>query len=208
MRKYAFINRILISFCLLAIYGCNDKFILDPIDPRLPIYSETGNNTAGALINEQVWKTESTSIFFPSYQPYFTAFSNVDSINITFSGKSEIYGAIEFNLTGLHIYKFEDLVNLDNKKVQLDGLNNYGKCMHNQYYPVDDDKSMARGIGQIYFKHMVMNDSLNITASGTFGFVFQDETGANIEVSYGRFDYKIEKMDNFHVLESWSYYKQ
>jgi hypothetical protein len=198
MRKYIFINRSVLVLAVILITSCNGVFVPDPIDPRLPKYTEAGNNVAGAFIDQNTWESIVT-IGFPgiSDAPLITVWPTNDSLVIRFYGRvSDESSIIEFHLTGLNISKFEDLLRLNDKKIQLDGNRNVGFNIQN-YNPTTNEN---KGIGQIYFKHVSVNYSLSkVILSGTFGFTVNQSTGRSTRISYGRFDYTVTKNSNFRT---------
>jgi hypothetical protein len=183
---------------VILITSCNGVFIPDPIDPRLPKYTEEGNNVAGAFIDDDTWKSI-VKIGFPQIYdaPLVAVWPARDSLVIRFYGSvSDESSTIEFHLTGLNINKFEDLLLLNDKKIQLDGDRNVGFHIQNYNPTTYEDKS----IGQIYFKHVSLNDSISkVILSGTFGFSENTPTGRSTKISYGRFDYTITKNSNFQT---------
>ncbi len=199
MKKFTFLNKILVVLFMLTLVCCETEFIPDPLDPRLPKYSETGKNVAGAIINQEIWNSvDNYSFAYVVNEPMIFLFEN-DSLHIVFKGNSTICDYIEFRLSGFGIYKFEDLILLKNKKIQLDGLRNSGLCLENycnSYYSSDPDCSLSGGSGQLYIKNIVV-DSVSAVISGTFGFTFTNSENKVFKVSYGRFDYRFENNLNF-----------
>ena len=198
MKKYIFINKIFLFLFMIMMSSCEGIFILDPIDPRLPKYTEKGNDVAGALVNDKVWKSIVEYGFLTSSdKPHIIASQSNDSLVIRFEG--DVLGSVttmEFHLTGLHIKAFADLILLKDKKVQLDGTRNAGFMRDNS----DISYSTKGGAGQIYFRHVEVNNVSGVAIlSGTFGFSFVDNFSAINEVAYGRFDYKFGKNDEFLV---------
>ena len=197
MKNYDFINKITFALCMLLCVACEGTFVLDPIDPRLPKYTETGNNVAGAEINGDFWKSVSKSGFMYADLSHSIAIIPLqDSLSVQFEGVVT-YGDVidlQFNLKGLNIHKFEDLLLLRGKKIALDGVQKAGVFIRNTY------DTYKAGIGQIYFKNASINSAGNvITLSGTFGFTVKDGAGKNIEISYGRFDYTFEPAINLDI---------
>ena len=193
MKRLLF-NIMLYASSIFSIIACEGTFIPDPIDPRLPKYTENGHNVAGAFINNTIWRSK-VSIGFPHIadnKPFIILFQDSDSLVICFSGNTNIDArAISFHMSNLGISKFEDLSFLNGKKIQLDGVNNVGYCdkWYSSLFILD------KGIGQIYFRNVSLNStSTGIIISGTFGF----STNA-ITVSHGRFDYRINKDSNFQI---------
>lgn len=207
MKKFSFIKTSAVLVILfLILNGCEGIFVPDPIDPRIPKYTENGNNVAGAFINDNIWESV-VRIGFPysHNQPFINVWQESDSLVLRFSGNTDDESSsVEFHLTGLNISKFEDLTKLDGQKIQLDGIKNTGFYIEN-YNPTSYNN---KGVGQIYFKHVSILDS-NVSAgeqaakriiiSGTFGFSFNESNGKTIKVSSGRFDYKITESINFQI---------
>ncbi len=189
MKKLDFrkISLLLIGFLFLV--ACEGTFVPDPTDPRLPKYTEEGNNVAGAIVNGEIWKSVVTVGFmYVGDDPYINICQQRDSITIHFKGNTNGKNAsIEFHLKGLNISDFEDLVSLQGKKIQLDGVKNTG-YYYNGYHKINYEK---KGIGQLYIKNVKIEgrDSPIVTLSGTFGFTVTNADGKKIKVSYGRFDY-------------------
>ena len=196
MRKYYHTNSKVLVVMFFIIIGCEGIFIPDPIDPRIPKYTEEGNNVAGAIIDNKIWESIVTSGFPSIYdQPFIRLWQLNDSLSLRFSGStSGESSSIEFHLSGLDITKFEDLVALEGQKIQLDGINNAGYYIENEPPMTYDNK----GIGQIYFRSVrIKNSSSQIILSGTFGFSTTVPNGVSTKVSFGRFDYQISEDSNF-----------
>ncbi|WP_163711389.1 hypothetical protein [Mangrovibacterium lignilyticum] len=207
MKKFYFIKiRTVLVILFLILNGCDGIFVPDPIDPRIPKYTEDGNNVAGAFINDNIWKSVVTIGFPYSYnQPFINVWQENDSLVLRLNGNTAgESSSIEFHLTGLKISKIEELVTLDGNKIQLDGIKNIGFYIEN-YTPSSYDN---KGIGQIYFKHVGIQDS-NVSVegqtskiviiSGTFGFSINDSNGEITKVTSGRFDYRITESTNFQT---------
>ena len=195
----------ILSIIVTSVFiSCDSNFIPDPIDPRLPKYSNGGYNTAGALINHDVWISRS---YTESYwdagwgaPEWIEIFHNGSSIIADSTNNSLIlhfFGLIstdsttlEFHLTGLNINAINDFSYLKEQKIQLDGTANMGVCI--RYRGTNDSTKYIKkgGVGQLYIKNVSVIDSLkSTTLSGTFGFSVNPSTADTFEVSYGRFDY-------------------
>jgi hypothetical protein len=180
----------------LLFVACNGVFVPDPIDPRVPKYTEEGNNVAGAFINGNIWQSIVTISFPYVYnEPTITVSQENNRLVLKFTGStSQKEASIEFHLTGLNISKFEDLTVLEGQKIQLDGIKNSGYYTENYAPP----SYINKGIGQIYFRNVRMENSLSkIIFSGTFGFSVHNSNGYETKVSFGRFDYQITESSNF-----------
>lgn len=201
MKKSNFIkNSKVLVILILILNACEGIFVPDPIDPRIPKYTEDGNNVAGAFINDNIWE----SIVSLNYdRPFINVWPENDSLLLRFSGKTAgVPSSIEFHLTGWKISDFEDLAKLEGSKIQLDGMKNAG--FYTEGYDLFNYEN--KGIGQIYFKNIrirVYNANgegqISKTAiiSGTFGFAMNDSGGKITKVTSGRFDYRIREDFNF-----------
>src|ERR1035437_590386 len=88
MKRYGSINSLLLICSMLALLSCEGLYIPDPIDPRLPKYTENGNDVAGAIINNIYWTSvERIGFQTTSYKPYIITSAITDSLVIQFSGK-------------------------------------------------------------------------------------------------------------------------
>ena len=193
------LSNLIVAFLVLITTGCDPVVVPDPIDPRLPKYTEKGYNVAGAFVNQKVWESVLTYGFVRNNgEPYVLAFNSQDSIIICFDGQLETQDvAVKFHLKGLHIQKFSDLINLNDTKIQLDGTRNAG-TLGKYTSPWDSVGMESHGAGQLYIKKVVLDDSLkSVIFSGTFGFNLNNPITGISEVSYGRFDYRLYKNGNF-----------
>ena len=208
MRKYVYINSIVLTLLTLIIVCCESIFVPDPIDPRLPKYTENGNNVAGAFINQEVWRSQKkygleAGMLAPEEIVHQMINIKIDSIKnsmiLHFDGLiSNDSTTLEFHLVGLNIYSFNDLVLLKDKKIQLDGTSNMGVYIRHRGAAKDIKYFKDKGIGQLYLKNVkVAQSNYSATISGTFGFTIYDSTNITDEISYGRFDCTIQYPDNF-----------
>lgn len=186
IKKLAVKINILAIACCLLLGSCEGVFVPDPVDPRMPRYTDSGNNVAGAYINGNVW---SSKVFFgivgSSNQPFINYYPTADSVSITFIGamKDDAYATISFGIKGLKIFMLRDMTKLDNKDFNL-GTANFGG-----YYSLYDDCPVS-GMGQLHCRSVKYNaDREFIQFSGTFGFNNKDGSCEDQKVSSGRFDY-------------------
>lgn len=199
MKKFSCLKSSLIALILLAA-SCEGKLVPDPVDPRLPIYSEKGYDAAGAFIDGHIWK----SVFVSGWMiyrdnPQIISYDNSDSLIISLEGSSTRFNYIVFNLSQVKVTQFDDLLKLDNRLIRLDGSENYATCYKYRDYGSTEDEE-GKGIGQIYFRHVAVMDSVHIIVSGTFGFSFIDSEGKTIKVTSGRFDYDLYKNRDFEIV--------
>ncbi|MCY1635029.1 hypothetical protein [Marinifilum sp. D737] len=195
MKKYQLNNfGLFLCFVVLILASCTAEFVPDPIDPRLPKYTEDGNNVAGAYVGDNIWES-SVTIGFPYYasdKPSIKVWQEKDSLRLRFVGnvdKEQL--AIEFHLTELGMIQFEDLINLNGQKISLDGTNNLAYLKANYLSSTNN-----KGIGQVYFRNVRHSkDKSSIIISGTFGFALSDYYEYPLKVRSGRFDYRIYETD-------------
>ncbi|HEX3009279.1 MAG TPA: hypothetical protein VHO90_16865 [Bacteroidales bacterium] len=205
MRRSACIINIIAPLIILLLIRCEGIFVPDPIDPRLPKYTEEGNNVAGAFINGEIWKSVLT---YNTNEPEIVLYDRKDSLSIMFEGQSSVYSTLEFRLSHLDIHSFDDLILLKNRKIKLDGLLNNAVCLQNRwdthdFNSEDPNNFGTRGIGQLYIRNVIMNNSLSVAIlSGTFGFSIHDSVNGNKDVSYGRFDFRFSKNSNFRIEDN------
>lgn len=199
MKKLAYINRLLVLAIAFITAACDGIFVPDPIDPRLPKYTESGNNVAGAFVGNKVWESQVTWGFYDySDTPEFYVWPDKDSVVIRFSGNTGDRSAyIEFHLKGWEIADFNDISKLSGAKIELDGEENSANYIEGSYNP---EAYKYKGIGQFYPKNIQVNESEETAIlSGTFGFAVTDSVGNNTKITYGRFDYRLSKENDFFV---------
>jgi len=196
MKKFVSTTRLISLLFALALASCEANFVPDPLDPRLPQYSENGNNVAGAYVNDAIWTSEVELGFFTSYnKPLIVAAPSVDSLWIYFTGtmgNDKTY--IAFKLKGIKIETLDELKNLSGAKIRLDGVQNAGYCFCD--YPTTPFGTGCHG--QIYFKRVRRTEDASLLIiSGTFGFQKDYPNGTTQTVFSGRFDYRIRDNDEF-----------
>lgn len=200
MRKlsYSIFITIMVLIC-----SCNNSiYIYDPIDPRLPIYSETGNNVAGAFINEKLWRSQ-VGTSSSQDKPRITFNKTTKLLEFYFRGTSDVYDKIIITIQSDDtIENIKDLTKLDGKKVAINGTNNIGYVIRNNTSK-ETELTPNTSTGQFYIKNATYGVDGNgsyIIISGTFGFNVDTENG-NVKIHYGRFDYKIDE-DSLWIREN------
>lgn len=186
MRKYVY--SFLASVVLLAYFSCEPIYIPDPIDPRLPKYTEEGYNVAGALVNNNLWKSQRDFSFLKSdpNNPRIDYFLSADSLVMIFSGETD---NITFSFKGLGITTLKELTKLNSMKLSLDGLKS--SAFLSDYF----EECESSGLGQIYFRSVKFAEqSQRVVLSGTFGFDQNDPVCGKHSVTYGRFDYRVDNI--------------
>ena len=195
MRKFVYTNSFKLLIVGFLLTSCSGILVPDPIDPRLPKYTEEGNNVAGAFIGGKVWQSIMYSSFSYTFnEPIITVYNQKDSVSFRFKGSvSNETSVIELHIKDRHITKYEDLLALVGAKVQLDGISATAYFIQD-YTPAAFNH---KGIGQVYFRSVKRDRSGHgIILSGTFGFSSKDNNQSPIKVSSGRFDYVVFQ-DNF-----------
>lgn len=179
MKKSIYIVSLLL---MTGLFSCDGIFVPDPIDPRLPKYTEEGNNVAGAFVDDVFWKSVVGYHFAVTDRPQMILFPPKDSLVLYFYGSTQDKSAtIEFHLKGSKVTQFNDLAAWEGKKILLDGTS--GRGIYNDCETSTEFRSQT---GQFYLKHV---DLVKGIISGTFGFTAIDKTGKIIKVKSGRFDY-------------------
>ena len=184
-------KKITVSILTLLLFSCDDPFVRDPLDPRLPKYTEQGYGDAGAIIDGEVWLSRTggggligNGVRYSS-GPNFRTPPGTDSLIVRFEGvyNDLNYLYIEFILmdTGIE----ENLIDLNGRRFELDGVVNSG-----QIFDYGEINKKA-GVGQIHFRSVKPEpDGTGLIFSGTFGFTTTENGGLeSSEVAYGRFDY-------------------
>ncbi len=191
------ISRSFLFFCfLLLCQACvKETFFADPYDPRLPVYTENGRNSAGAFINELPWTVgQREAILHDSIYPgtmhvYCDSSTGSSYLYISdgrFRG-GDFQGKVDlgFHLSGNCIRNQSDLLALAHSEIVLDGVNNYGYLVD----PCGRCNTVPFGVGTLYVRRVIARDSCTIV-SGTFGFSIDGDV-ESFTVYQGRFDFKI-----------------
>lgn len=183
---------------LLVLISCDDSFDADPVDPRLPSYSEIGKNEAGAFVNETPWVARITYDFYGASGGFLRL--RVDEINkITYITISNGYlgynddpgivgrTSIMFRLSDFAPKNLNELYSAGTRSFTLDGSANYGSLI------VQYTDTITAGTGNLYIRNVSQSGS-GIIYSGTFGFEIETDS-MKYEVYQGRFDYTLESGD-------------
>ena len=186
-----FIKIFIFSATTIFLISC-EKFIPDPIDPRLSRYTEDGRNISSALINDKVWIAKGKAYWMwrlgYDYEHYFTYQPKNDTLFLDFKAHNSDSN-IKFVFVGYGITSVKELNLLRDKKIPINGESFYAVYGGNK-----------ANNGQIHFKNVTNNDSTAVL-SGTFGFTIADPP---TKVSYGRFDFRVSDGINFRIKEDYS----
>ncbi len=189
---------VLVILIFLTLYGCGKReFIADTVDPRMPSYTESGTNTAGAYIDGKVWIA--SPYFYPNntinedQNMFFQYSGESDSLYLAFqSGQMLSDGknvSIGFYIPGFLIRNTNDLYQLKGETFLLDGTNSYGELLLDDHRIERGPNGDHRGMGALHFRHIESSpDSGRVVVSGTFGFDVEVD-GNHHTVYSGRFDY-------------------
>lgn len=170
----------LLFLALVSLTSC-ERFYPDPLDPRLPIYSETGKNQVGAIVNGSVY------IDYPRYIASrggsSIAVYGRDSLHISFFiyDKTNREYALSFKLKGISDEDWLDMEIGNGKKFPID--NDKLKFTKNQYDDVTE-ASVEFLEGKMTIKHL---PGSNVMA-GTFGLTLRTTDQKTEYVHYGRYD--------------------
>lgn len=197
-------NSIVLIFLLALLTQCGGEFIPDPLDPRLPRYSEEGKNAAGCFINGDVWRAVQGVGSFKggTNETLRVNFQSEDStIHIAIDGwrnesddSLRTYTEIIFALDNREA-QLESVRELHRKTFLLDGEHNYGQLIQ----PFADTIGTS-GTGQITIRRVgldsVTSSSTHYIIAGTFSFTTTSNSLGRIEIRNGRFDYSIRELNN------------
>lgn len=205
----------LIGAFVLALIGisasCVSTFRNDAVDPRLPEYSQSGRNVAGALIDGHSWRARRGLDFFFIFPTGVSRAGNIhfyhdpDSTHnlLVFEyGEMNIDGLIKNVSVGFFLGDFlalepDHLHSLRDRTISLDGHTNWGQLFLERRGGINGTgpDSLHRGIGNLHIRHVRdFRDSDSLIVSGTFGFDVAID-GKDHTVYSGRFDYVVGRQD-------------
>ena len=183
-----------LPFALVLLTRCGSQFEPDPIDPRLPRYSEQGLNTAGALINKSPWRAGRGVRLLEGASEDWR--SDLDS--------SRVYLMIEGQLSGgSPLVIVFHLNNTDGDLAGINPLRGRRFSLGGDHYAtvqrslVEADTALAcrSRAGQLFIKFLRLvdgRDNGRYVMSGTFSFTVDTDSCTRYEVNSGRFDYRVE----------------
>ncbi len=183
-----------IGFTIIFQACTKETFHADPRDPRLPGYTEAGNNSAGAFINGNIWTVGQREFILGTLYPGAMQISCDTATGSSFiqiadgtlhKDNDEVEVTLGFYISGRCIQSGIDLFPLENAQVILDGVENYGYVV-NSCFLCD---TLKYGNGKLHIRHVETKDTCTIMA-GTFGF-FIESPEEIFTVYQGRFDFEI-----------------
>lgn len=188
-------SKFILILCIFFI-ACDFEFIPDPVNFKLPRYTEQGVNTYGAYFNDGLWRGKGGS---SSFKTFFKSNPSENTLKFQLDGYSgpesnpESFSRIEFHLNDIKADSAPNLLNLSGRKIELDGVNNSVYFIEENALNDDELLNKARsqsGTGQLFFRK-VQDVYGDIYLSGTFGFDINSKDCKNISLTFGRFDIKV-----------------
>jgi hypothetical protein len=170
------------------------EYIYDPLELKVPKYTEVGRNDAGAIINNDLWTSLREYYFicgFPcnpnNVHCNITTYLNGDSVFIDLEGfmregvnSQKIY-MIRFVLKNNNIQDTTQLSRIKDKKYDLGSVNAQAYLLNSI-----DDSTPATYISKSIKGNLTLGNTKEGIFSGAFGFDTVDGT----KVHFGRFDFK------------------
>ncbi len=189
------LNYIALLMCASALLtACEETYVADMQDPRLPEYSEYGRNETGAYIDGLPWRS---SPYLES--PWSTVerahIRHIDSTGIT-TMRLPVGYIVPSGATESQNYQVSFSINFDLLQyyqqnptlpivIHLNGIDAYGVLSDTPY---EESFSCISNKGMLFIRFVESVDLNNIVISGTFGFEIADECG-DYRITSGRFDF-------------------
>ncbi|MEM8966660.1 MAG: hypothetical protein AAGE93_09605, partial [Bacteroidota bacterium] len=188
-------NSIVLIFLALLLSQCEGEFTPDPIDPRLPRYSEEGKDAAGCFINGNLWRAVRGVRFFGSApEDLGIEFLPKDStILLTLDGHQReltdslgIYTEINFVIDNRQL-QITSVESISPQTFVLDGEQNYGQLIQE-----NEGVITTPGTGQLTIRHAQLDPENETerhnyyTVAGTFSFTATSDSLGTIDVRSGR----------------------
>jgi hypothetical protein len=186
------------------------------VNNTLPVYSENGDDVAGALINDTVWISRARNCLFCYHFSFFISTDvKGDSTTFLFNGSYSPY-SIKFTDTGrtiqtslyavvkgLKIENQDSLLKLNNRSFLLDGVKNYSGI--SKYAGYEDHKgSGSFTINKVQKGSWIIGDGTannptiySFIVSGHFDFNIHDDR--DYIIKNGRFDMFVNWNGNFSI---------
>jgi hypothetical protein len=172
--------------------ACNE-YIYDPLELRVPKYTEEGRNDAGAIINNDIWtslREYHLICGFPcnpnNVHCNITTYLTGDSVSIDLEGfmregvNNQKTYMIRFVLKNQNIQDTTQLTRLKGKKYDLGSINTQAYLLNNI-----DTSISATYISKSIKGNLTLGNTKEGIFSGAFGFDTVDGT----KVHFGRFDF-------------------
>lgn len=185
-----------VSILLIVILmGCTYQYNYDPIDPRMPEYSQYGANRAAALYNqEEVWTlvNRCTPNLPALCEDSFWISPDGPGLNIFLSGKtaSNSHLGVKISLP-IAVTTFEELTQLEGQTFSI------GTEADVEFLSENNNLIGTAAEGKFQIKKVEIRPSGTIVFAGTFGLKGLIDRN-QVELTYGRFDFNL--VDRFHFL--------
>lgn len=183
---------------LIILYSCNGKFEPDPIDPRISRYSHEGLDAASALVNDSVWRAvrENPFLFGGNLQT-LRIFRDSSHVRLSIDGNIGIESSLEGNRAiGFYLGnadgRWDNIENLQGQKFSLDGKH---YAFIREVDIISADASCSSTSGQLYIRDLERlehENDVDYIMAGTFSFTINQDTCLPYNVTFGRFDYRVE----------------
>ena len=201
------IRPLLTLFTILFFSACEKNFIAEPVDPRLPAYTEEGENIGGAYINDQPWIVENIPATFYSntisgmrLQYALDPEASSEKTRITFRHgiilNENRYTEIKFYFKNYRLSNRTELKAVEGTKINLDNQSAWAELILGEQ---QDQDTLLSTNGAFYIRNVeYVPDREHTIVSGTFG--FEVESGDSlISISSGRYDFDIDNLE-FYVF--------
>lgn len=169
---------------MVTLISCLER-VPDPLDPRLPKYIEDGRNIAGALLNDESWDWGDPISFFNGPDDRTNYYVNSDSLVMELDGNVKAT-QVKFGFVIQNWSLTNDIKNLDNTIITFNGTDAFAFLQFG-FSPIIKSQT-----GQIYYRKVLVRDSVKFQLSGTFSFEAIDQNDSIYIVRNGRFDYITE----------------
>lgn len=204
-------NRHLLLAATFLVSGClKERFTPDKTDPRLPAYTEKGNQVGGALLNNLAWRTTYKNLGTNgTRQAFFLEnYEAGDSLVIRLRGETlegTPQGPVEFAfvLRGVPVRRWSDVGKLDGRTFALDGARNYALLRDDGRLFDPKTHTYFGRTGELRLQRVreVTNLTINdgpvsyhpFILSGTFRFKLET-SGKTSVVENGRFDFNLREL--------------
>jgi len=197
----------LLTICLLGMtFACfteTEKFVEDFQDLGLPRYTEEGNNTTGAYIDGEVWKSEYFVTPNDEATDELRFYHRNDSIWMALSGENKVSSQayLLMFLLGVSDKVKNDYVETL-KEQNLPLTRNNSLILKAELNSDDFTDTVATALnGLLFIRSVNRSESSPTILSGTFG--FEVELAVGISTFYkGRFDFELRQNSIFDLNDS------
>ena len=169
---------VLMIFSLLMM-SCHGEFKPDPLDPRLPAYSEEGLGSAGAFVNNRVWRYLYSNMLFG----YNNDFELLDSLLIIRMNGDFLDGS-----KPVEPYIINIIIKLPEKGIdslqEIEGI--YEFSPNGTHALINYNCKSEHG--QIFIRKAKITGNHLDQISGTFSFHIENDSCTKTKVTHGRFD--------------------